>query len=397
MHSTEDPGIDPAITGRDRFLWVVAIFLFVFGDALTLQTRGPLLRSFEADFGVSESLLGLVSPAGTVGFILTAVLAGFLAGRLDFKRWILIGIGVMGLTLLLMSGAPVFPLFIVFLIGQGTAAGIVRGLDRPLLSHIYPANRGRMFALHALAWAIGAVIGPIYVNYMLRLGDWRFAYVVLGICFVPLVILVARLRLPATIGAEQTFTISESRAILGRPLILGMAIAITFLGAFEGIIYTWLPYFASEFMPLEQANILLTIFLLAYIPGRLLYSWLVDRYQSLYLSLIVSTLSIPPITIMISGDTGYVLYISVIAAGFFWAGLFPLISTFGVEVAPEYSGPITALSAGGTYLGIGLGPLLVGIIAEQTGIMIAMFGALFMALGVLGTLVLTWIAQYRLQ
>ncbi len=381
---------------KRRRIWLIAIFLFVMGDGLTLQTRGPLMRSFQAEFLVTEGLLGLVAPAGTVGFVVAVLVIGLLAGRINLKRWTLIGVGLTGVSLLLMSGAPVYWLFLVFLVAQGTATGVFRGIDRPILSHLYPRHRGRAFMLHSLAWAVGAVFGPIFVNWILGWTSWRVTYLVLGLFFLPLFVLLWRVELPTEVAAERDLSLEACRNLLREPVIVGMVLAIGFVGALEGIVFTWFPFYASEFIPLDRANLLLSVYLMAYIPSRICYSWLVGRVPSFVLVTILGACAVPVIFFMVSGITGVPLYLSVGLAGFFVAGFFPLISTFGVDHAPEYSGPISAMATAATYLGLAIGPLIIGFAAETVGIVNAMRLTTMFAIGMTVVLVGTWLVERRL-
>ncbi len=375
----------------NRRVWLVAIFLFIVGDGLTLQTRGPLLRSFEADFGVSEALLGLVAPAGTIGFVVAVLVVGFLAGRVDITRWLLVGVGITAISLLLAAGAPVYWLLLLFILGQGTATGIVRGLDRPILSHLYPDQRARMFTLHSLAWSVGALFGPIFVNWVLAVTSWRVTFLLLGTFFMPLFVLLARIELPAAVEAERDLSVAAFGRLVRDPVILAMIAAITLVGAFEGIIFTWLPFYASSFIPMDRANLLLSAYLMAYIPGRICYSWLVDRISALVLVVVLCTAAVPAVAVMVSGVTGPLLYASVLLAGFFASGMFPLISAFGIERAPEYTGPISAMGTGGAYVGLAIGPLIIGAAAEVTGIAAAMGITVFVAVGLTITVLLMWV------
>ena len=374
-----------------RRLWLVAIFLFVLGDGLTLQTRGPLLRSWEAEFQVSEGLLGLVAPAGTVGFVVAVLLIGMLAGRIDLKRWVLVGIGLTGLSLLLMSGAPVYWLLLLFLVGQGAATGIVRGIDRPILSHLYPQHRGRAFMLHSLAWSFGAVLGPVFVNWIIHRTSWRVTYLVLGLFFLPLFVLLWQLELPSEVASERDVSLEAIGGLLREPVVVGMVLAISLVGAVEGIVFTWFPFYASEFIPIDRANLLLSVFLMAYIPGRICYVWLVEFIPSLPLVTGLSACAVPMIFLMTSGVSGPLLYVSVAMAGFFVSSFFPLISTFGVDHAPEYSGPISAMATGATYLGLAVGPIIIGVIAEMIGIVATMWITGMFAAGLSLILATTWL------
>lgn len=77
-----------------RTKWTVAIFLFVFGDGLVTQTRGSLLPTFEKSFSVSESLLELVAPAGTVGLVVTVLVVGTFSRNLDVRRYLVVAVAV---------------------------------------------------------------------------------------------------------------------------------------------------------------------------------------------------------------------------------------------------------------------------------------------------------------
>jgi MFS family permease len=374
---------------QSRRLWLAAVFLFVFGDALTLQTRGALLASFRTTFGVSEALLGLVAPAGTVGFVAAVLAVGLLTGRLNLARGLTLGVLLTAACLVVMSGAPVYWLFLLALVGQGTATGVVRGLDRPILSHLYPGQRGRVFALHALAWGLGAVAGPLLVNQVLAVGDWRLTYALLAAFFLPLAVVLWRLELPVDVSGERELSAAAFGRLLRSPSILGMAVAMILVGGIEGSIFTWLPYYGIDVVGRQRANLLLSTFLLAYIPGRLAYTWLAERVGYLDLVLVLSAGTFPSLYLLFSGLRGTALFAAVFVAGLFTSGFFPLISAFGVDIAPEYSGPVNAVATAGTYGGIAVGPVIVGLLIERFSVVTAMQLPVGLAGGLVGVLALT--------
>lgn len=60
------------------------------------------------------------------------------------------------------------------------------------------------------------------------------------------------------------------------------------------------PYFATEHLRLEHANLTLTAFLLAYIPGRFLYSVIVERFRySIDLVLGLSLMALPLLRVLV--------------------------------------------------------------------------------------------------
>lgn len=372
-----------------RRLWIAAVFLFVLGDAVALQTRGALLPSFGSAFDVSPGLLGLVAPAGTVGFVAAVLAVGVAAGRLDVRGALLVGVAVTGVSLLFASAAPTYPLLLLFIAAQGTATGVVRALDRPILGHLYPSRRGRVFALHALAWAVGAVAGPLLVNAVLARGDWRLTYVVLGGFFLPLALLLWRLELPGGVREERALSWDAVAGLLRRPAVVAVAASMALSGAIEGIVFTWLPYYAAAFTTHELANLLLSVYLVAYLPGRLAYSVVVDRVGAPNLMVVLGAGTLPALAVVFSGVSGPALFGAALVAGFFLSGFFPIVSAYGVNAAPEFSGPVNAVAVAGTYGGIAVGPVAVGLLAERTDIGTAMGVPVALAVVLLAVLLLT--------
>ncbi len=371
-------------------VWTVAIFLFVLGDAMALQARGPILSSLEATFAVSEAELGLVAPAGTAGFAIAAVATGLLAGRLRM-RWALFA-GVTGVicALVAMAAAPVYAVFLLALLAQGGAAGVFRGVDRAALSHIHSANRGRVYIAYALAWAVGAVLGPQLVTGVLAFADWRAVFLVLAGLFVPVAVVAARTELPS-MEAERSISVDALRELLGRPPVVGATVGILFTGAVEGIVFTWLVYYAEGFYGTGTASLLLSTYLLAYIPARTGYTLLVDRVPYLLLMLVATVPAIPAFAVAFSGITGPVLFVAVFVAGAGLSSCFPALSAYAVEAAPEYSGPINALTTGATYVGIAVSPAVVGVLTEAYGLNRAIWLVIGFAVLLSSTIAATWL------
>ncbi|MFP9192360.1 MFS transporter [Natronosalvus vescus] len=364
----------------DRRRWLLAAFCFVAGDAMAMQSRGALLARFEADFGVSESLLGLVAPAGTVGFVAAIVLLGLLAGRLDVRLTMVVGAGAMVAFLFAIAVAPVYWLFLLALLAQGAAAGVFRAVDRPLLSHLYPERLGRVFVLYGLAWALGAVTGPVLVSVVLQVAGWEIVYVLLGLLFVPIVLAVWRAETP-TEWDEEPLEVDALRSLLAKPEIRGTIAGMALVGSIEGAIFTWLPYYAGTFLEPTLAPLALSAYLLAYVPGRYAYAKAIDSVSYLRLSVVTAGLAIPLLAGVAWTRSSAGLLLAAFGAGLAISALFPLLSAYGVEVAPAYSGPVSALATAGTYGGIATVPVVMGVVAERWSIALAMWLPVVLAAG----------------
>lgn len=377
---------------KARGYWVPGIFVFVAAEALAMQMRGPLLSNFQESFGLSEGLLGLIVPAATVGFLFSILLVGFRAGRIDNKRFLLVGTVGMVAATALISLVPSFGFLLVSFLFQGLAAGVFRAIDRPVLSHLYPTQRGRIFNLYTFVWALGAALAPLFVNRLLRFGDWRLAYLALAPVFaVPFALLVGLDR-PAELTNETALSIVSVRDVVSRPAVAGMGFSLVLSGGVEGSLFTWLPFYAEQYFSTPTANLLLSVFFVAYIPARLLYGYVAEwfDYRRFVLALVVATV---PAYLFFITSTGRLLIVSVALLGVLISGFFPMLLSFGVEGAPEHSGPVNALGTTGNFVGITVFPFVIGLLTARFGIGAAMhvplglvvaLAALLLALGRVG-------------
>jgi len=353
---------------KARTRWTVALFLFAACHGVVWQTRGPLLASFEASFGVSQGLLGLVAPAASIGLLLAVLLVGMNAGRVSIRHGLLAGAGIAITSLALLSTVSSYWALVGLFSLQGLGFGTVRALDRPLLSHLYADARGRMFNLYALTWAIGGTIGPVFVNAVLSTLEWRMTFLILLLPLVPVVAFLALADPPREMQREHSVSLADVRRLLRRPAVLGMAAALVLSGSIEGTVFAWFAYYAGGFVPRPRANLLLSGFIVMYIPGRLLYSYLCDRVSTLDLVGGLAVVGVPLAAVTFTTQSSEVLTVASLALGFVVAGFFPTLSAFGIDNAAEYSGPVNAIATGANFVGISAAPLVVGVVAERADI-----------------------------
>ena len=239
------------------------------------------------------------------------------------------------------------------------------------MSHLFPDRRGRVFNLYDLAWALGAICGPALVVATLALGSWRIAYVLLAIAFLPVLILLRRADLDLPARAERPLRLADVWEIARRPQVAGTGLALTLSGGLEGSLFTWLPFYASRTLPESLASLTLSLLLVGYVLGRSVYSTVADRVPSLPLVAALAVSAIPTLYLVTMLD-GWGLFAAVLALGVLVSGLFPTLAAYAVDSAPAYSGPVNALTAGASYSGTAVLPVLLGIAADAYGIAPAM-------------------------
>lgn len=358
----------------DKKSWTAGILLTVALGGAVFQLRGPFLSSFEETFTVSKSMLGLTTTASSLSFLISVILFGMSSGKIKLRNFLIAGIGLNGIFIFLLGLAPTFWILLGFFIGAGLSAGVQGGLGRPLLGHFFPERRGWIYNLYDLFWAVGAASSPLFANLILEIGNWRWAYIILALGFIPVIMLLRLNDLPELGQEEQPLEFNHLGKILKNPRIIAVIVIVFANAGVEGGIFTWLPYFSEQYFSRSIANVILSIFIGAYIPGRLLHSWLSEKVSYEKIVLADSVLLVPFITIaFVLSDGGYILIGSACVSGFLISGIFPTVLTYGTEKFPEFSGPINAMTMGSSTIGISLFSGLIGFAADAFTIGKAMY------------------------
>lgn len=355
-----------ALDQRDK--WALATFLYIGTGGAVLQLRGSLLPNIQETFSVSESMLGLITPAATITFTAVALSVGMIAGRIDIRKVIIVGVGVTAVTTALVGVAPSYALFLAAIGVRGLSAGIPGGLERPYLGHLFTDSRGQIFNIHEAMWALGAACGPLVATFFITYFDWRVTYIAFGLLFIPIMVLMIFTDVNEVEIHEQPLSLDQFKLILKNPVVALSLLALFLHVGVEGGFFTWLPYYMTGNFPQSVANLTLSGFLAAYVPGRLINGLLVRKFSYTSLLIVNSSLLIVMLYAAFYLAFGYWVIASVIGCGLLVSTLFPNLFSLATEKFPEYSGPINGLIMFFDPLGIAVVPALMGVSADQFGI-----------------------------
>lgn len=383
------------MTRSNRRAWSVAIFAAMLLFGVAMMARGPVVVELGETFDAPEWRLGLVAPAGTVGYLVVTAVVGFRAGHLDSQRFVVVGLFGCALALAAMSLAPVLAVFLLAVVVRGTTTGVIRGLNRPLLSHFYPERRGRVYSYYDMTWAVGAMLGPLLIVASVAVADWRAAYALLAAATFLLGVVVWRLDAPAVDTDEEPFDRADVGRLLRRPEVIGMAAAMFFATGVEGGLFVWLPTYANGELPPALAKVTLSVMVAGYVPGRFLFGRLGDRVGYLRVLVPVLTLLVPAFALTFAVADGLWILPGVAVIGALVSSVFPLLISYATDAVPEHSGPVTAIAAVASSLGVGSVPAGMGFVISGSNVGAAM-RLLLVPLGVaVAVLVAARVAERR--
>src|SRR5215471_1554626 len=304
------PAAEPSLPGRsihpapDTYYgwWIVlAAFLNLF------FVVGIIFYGFPVFYPYFVDSLGFTRAQLTQGFLLGfifaglpfGILAGALIDRLGARSVILAGVGLVALSLVLMSRMSRFWQFellcIVEVVGYVFAGPIA---NQVLIAQWFERRRGQAMGYAYLGLGLGGVVAPLLVNYLARSLGWRHALELIGVTMllvlVPTGLWITRSK-PADRGitAEQcgeapragqahvpsVDALGVAQAVRTVPfwlILLGSALAI---GAIGAVIQHFILFLKDSGYSATGASRTMSILLTASLGGRVIVGHIADHFR----------------------------------------------------------------------------------------------------------------------
>jgi predicted MFS family arabinose efflux permease len=358
----------PRIERRDRLAALQAIALATFA-VIPAFLVGALAVGIRAELGFGPAALGLAIAWFFTTTGLGASVLGQLVDHLDNRTALSIGAVSSAVALFGVAAAPTFPWLLLAL----TLGGLANALSQPAvnasLSRRIPAERlGLAFGIKQSAIPAATLLGGLAVPTLGASLGWRGTFVAVGVV--------------AALGGAVAWTTGERGQRRARPpkqrlresqpelrslIILTIggtlgAAAATSLGAFL------VDAAATSGIPVGRAGLLAAVASAGGLASRVVLGWWVDRHPTQGRYRTITTLLLigsPGFVLLATGSAPAYLVGAVLgyAAGWGWTGLFHYTV---VSQNPGTPASSTGVIQTGLSLGAGLGPLLLGTVAERT-------------------------------
>jgi sugar phosphate permease len=173
---------------KRHYAWVVAFT----GTLVVLLAHGfgrmsytVILPPMQEGLSLTYTQVGLIGTGNFIGYLLLAVIGGFIAARFGARRVIFISLIIMGICLFLtgFSGSFAFAFFMRLVTGMGNGGAYIPAMALPAAWFV-TKKRGLATGIATIGTGIGlSVIGLCLPSFMVKYGQvgWRYAWYVMGV------------------------------------------------------------------------------------------------------------------------------------------------------------------------------------------------------------------------
>jgi MFS family permease len=326
--------------------------------SLAVEIRG--------DFPLSDSVLGLAVGISYAVAALTSMAAGRAVDRLGPAHSVLAG-GVLAAASSL--GIALFTHSPAVLTGLLCLAGAANALAGPGTSALIsqtmaPGHQGRAIGVQQAGVPTGALIAGLALPIVAVPFGWRWAFVVAAVLPVAVVVVATRLRLSAHRTERLRARVRGGRRLRDVHL---MAVAAALATAASTGMLTFLVVFSvgADLAP-RLAGFLLAATSLASVVTRIWLGGLADR-RPIGLPHIAGAMAVGSLGLLLLATNqvpGIVLG-AILAGGigYGWSGLLILVL---IRAYPATPGETLGIMMAGLFTGAAAGPLITGLLAENT-------------------------------
>lgn len=347
----------------------------------------PVLPLYAETFGVNVTLISLLGTLFGLGRLIANYPGGRLADLAGRKPVLVLGPSLVAAASLGAAYAPSYTVLLLMRVLQGVGSALYHTAGLIILADITtPENRGTQMSWYQSSVQFGTMIGPLIGGVSAQLLGFRAPFLVYAGLSVACVLLVY-FRLPETKPQERTDVRADEEqsgeAVFSSLTMLRnsafVLISLMALGTFvtrQGAQSSLIPLLGNNELGLSAGTlgVIFTVLMIANVASTMACGWLMDRYGR-KASLVPFSLILALGIAMFGASQGVGLFVA--AAVVMGLG----IGVNGAVTAP-YVSDIIPRSAFGTAMGLHrtfgdiglvLGPVALGYIADRAGLRTGIF------------------------
>lgn len=317
---------------KNNYIIIVFLFAIMILSAISDNLRGIFIPSFKSDFLVKDTHMGMMIVVGSIGYIVSAYLAGMLCETIGHKKVLSVGIAFMTLSLFTLYLSPNFMFLLVgmVLLNAGWALiGIAVNTVIPLIAASFQAV---IMNLVHFSYGVGATLTQRTAGLLLFKGiEWKTIYLCIAILFSIVLIAFIPIKIPFVEKAKEDKKI-DYKSIFKNKLVYFYMIALgLYVGAELGTGNWFINYMKETFAYNEnQGTFYTTLFFGTFTVGRLLGGFVVQKLGTIRTVFMSSVLVFIFYAVgIVIGQNGLIL---IGISGLFFSIIFPTLILSANEV-----------------------------------------------------------------
>ena len=328
-----------------RYAWLMvavctAMVAMAFG---AIGTVAVFLEPLAAEFGWPRASVSAAYSVATVATGLGGIAMGYFADRMPVRRVALFGALVPGLAFVFLSGLQTtHELYVLYGLMGLVGIGAIMAPLNSLASLWLARNPGLAIGIVSAGGAAGQGLVPYFARHLIVTEGWRYAYLVLGLLFIGLMVPLALLLRNAPPHTSSRSSNSGGTVRLLALLSLAAALCCVCMGTPLVHVVT---LGSDRGLAGRDAAGLLAVLMVSGMAGRIVFGRIADRAGSLQTYMVAS-----------AGQTALAFLFPYAANG---AQLYMLAALFGLV----FSGAMTSfLSCAREYAPAGKTGLSIGVV-----------------------------------
>lgn len=346
-----------------------ALVLIGFG----LSGVGSLIPEIADHFNVEYAVASRVFLFHGLGYFFAILVAGFLGDLLSRFLILRVGLVVIIVGLLGISLLSWFGLVLAFFMVMGVGLGFLDCMLNPVAASVFIQNPGAVLNFMHAFFGLGSLSAPrLYAFLVERGGTWQSFYLV--VCgFAVLVLLLFLLPFLPRKG-EASASFGKIFALFREPVFWLMGLTMIFYAGGVSTLNGWLvAYLKEKGIALSQAASFLSFFWTGLFTGRLLLSFLSERWGYLNIVRLNSIAGALALFVVVTVAPSFpVTAILLFVTGFALSTIIPTTLAYAVSTYPETSSTASGWLLFNNGIGNFLFPWLGGIVASSLGLRFTM-------------------------
>ncbi|NLM00367.1 MAG: MFS transporter [Treponema sp.] len=346
---------------------VFAIYFSFFTSGIMCTIFGAILPFMSEEYSLSYGFSGTLLSAHQIGNLFAVLFAGvfpYFVGRK--KSTIILGLGlIIGFFLMMFTGNPI-ALLIAF-VTSGISKGSLSNISNVIISEEIENKTAGLNILHAI-FAIGALVAPFLVLLVtFTFYGWRLSTTILIILQIISLIFIGKSDI-SNVPSTQTKTNDDKDFLKSNIFWLNTAI-LFFYVCTEASVVGWLvTYFVkTEKMSFAFAQSSTSFLWIMIMIGRIICASISNKVNKNLLLVILATAACIFFILMLVSNNSALIITGLLGVGFSMSGMYP--TTLATMPAKFNSSTVaTGTSIGVATCGAVIMPVIVGFVAEKTGI-----------------------------